>query len=51
MQPVSSANIPIIHTSGVAGYVEVSLLPNERSQDIGPPLIEKPLTSSPTLNL
>jgi predicted component of viral defense system (DUF524 family) len=44
MQPVSSANIPVMHASGVAGYLEVSLLPNQRSH-IGPPLIEKTLTS------
>src|SRR5262249_20813432 len=49
MQPVSSANIPVTHASGVAGYVEVSLLLNQRSQDTRPPLIEKTLTSSSDL--
>src|SRR5262245_60787663 len=49
MQPVAEANIPVIRVSGVAGYVEISLLPNQRSQYAGPPLIEKSLASSPDL--
>src|SRR5215469_7370585 len=49
MQPVAEANIPIIRASEVAGYVEISLLPNQRSQNIGPPLIEKALASPPDL--
>src|SRR5262249_36491587 len=46
MQPVPSASIPIFHASGVAGYVEVSILP-QRSDGIGPALIEKTLANSP----
>jgi predicted component of viral defense system (DUF524 family) len=46
MQPVAEANIPIIHARGVAGHVAVSLLPNQRGRDIGPPLIEKTLAGS-----
>ena len=45
MQSVTEANIPVIHESRVAGYVAVSLLPNQRSRDLGPPLIEKSLGS------
>ena len=46
MQPAMSANIPIIHANRVAGYVEVSLLPNQIAQDIPPLLIDETLHSS-----
>jgi len=49
MLAVSSASVPIFHANGIAGYIEISLLPNQRSQDTGPPLIEKTLTSASEL--
>jgi len=46
MQPAVSANIPIIQANTVAGYVEVSLLPNQLAQDIAPLLIDETSPSS-----
>ena len=46
MQRAVSANIPIIQANTVAGYVEVSLLPNQLAQDIAPLLIDETSPSS-----
>ena len=46
MPPVLSANIPITLANKVAGYVEVSLLPNQPIQDMAPLLIDETLPSS-----
>src|SRR5438552_3127417 len=46
MPPVLSANIPITLANKVAGYVEVSLLPNQPIQYMSPLLIDETLPSS-----
>ena len=43
MQSVASTTIPIICANRVAGYVEISLLPNQRIQVVAPLLIDETL--------
>ena len=45
MPPVVSANLPILRENRIAGSVVLSLLPNQRKQDIAAPLVEEALAT------